>query len=207
MAISDRVGPGRSFLGHVFGKVAGYSALLGSLTCVIPNAFLALRLAVAAQGSGAQALVNAAWIGEIGKLALTVLFFTLVFTLVKPLHAAALFAGFIATQLVTFSGFLMRDVEQDTETAMAAEGGHGPLTSGDYIQHHLQNLQVCKAEAGEWVWNHCAGNPMAINVGLNVLVRIAWPGLCLDVSRSGEENPPPVSPAKCRPLSRSSSNS
>jgi F-type H+-transporting ATPase subunit a len=48
---------------------------------------------------------------------------------------------------------------------MASEGGHdGPLTSGDYIQHHLQNLQVCKAESGEWVWNHCAGNPMALNV-------------------------------------------
>jgi len=47
---------------------------------------------------------------------------------------------------------------------MAAEGGHGALTSGDYIAHHLQNLQVCKAETGEWVWNHCAGNPMTINV-------------------------------------------
>jgi F-type H+-transporting ATPase subunit a len=47
---------------------------------------------------------------------------------------------------------------------MAAEGGHGPLTTSDYIAHHLQNLQVCKAETGEWVWNHCAGNPMAINV-------------------------------------------
>ena len=47
---------------------------------------------------------------------------------------------------------------------MAAEGGHGPLTSGDYISHHLQNLQVCKAETGEWVWNHCAGNPMTVNV-------------------------------------------
>jgi len=47
---------------------------------------------------------------------------------------------------------------------MAAEGGHGALTTGDYIAHHLQNLQVCKAESGEWVWNHCAGNPMAINV-------------------------------------------
>ncbi len=46
---------------------------------------------------------------------------------------------------------------------MATEGGHGPQTSGDYIQHHLQNLQVCRAD-GEWVWNHCAGNPMAINV-------------------------------------------
>ena len=46
---------------------------------------------------------------------------------------------------------------------MASEGGHGPQTSGDYIQHHLQNLQVCKVD-DEWMWNHCAGNPMAINV-------------------------------------------
>ena len=47
---------------------------------------------------------------------------------------------------------------------MASEGGHGPQTSGEYIAHHLQNLQVCKAESGEWIWNHCAGNPIAINV-------------------------------------------
>jgi len=47
---------------------------------------------------------------------------------------------------------------------MAAEGGHGELTSSAYIEHHLQNLQVCKNEAGEWIWNHCAGNPMTINV-------------------------------------------
>ncbi len=46
---------------------------------------------------------------------------------------------------------------------MASEGGHGPLTSSEYIQHHLQNLQVCKVD-DEWVWNHCTGNPMAINV-------------------------------------------
>ncbi len=46
---------------------------------------------------------------------------------------------------------------------MATEDGHGAQTSGEYIAHHLQNLQVCKAD-GEWVWNHCAGNPMAINV-------------------------------------------
>ncbi len=46
---------------------------------------------------------------------------------------------------------------------MATEGGHGPQTSGDYISHHLQNLQVCKVD-GEWVWNQCAGNPIAFNV-------------------------------------------
>jgi F-type H+-transporting ATPase subunit a len=47
---------------------------------------------------------------------------------------------------------------------MAGEGGHGEKTSSEYISHHLQNLQVCKADSGEWVWNQCAGNPMAINV-------------------------------------------
>ncbi len=47
---------------------------------------------------------------------------------------------------------------------MASEGGHsGAQTSGEYIQHHLQNLQVCRVE-GDWVWNHCAGNFWAINV-------------------------------------------
>jgi F-type H+-transporting ATPase subunit a len=46
---------------------------------------------------------------------------------------------------------------------MAAEDGHGAQTSGEYIAHHLQNLQVCKVDDA-WVWNHCAGNPMAINV-------------------------------------------
>lgn len=93
----------------VFGRVAGYSALLGSLICAVPNAFLALRLMAPRRDPGAHALLRAAWVGEAGKLALTVLFFTLVFTQVRPLSAAALFAGFIVTQLVVFSGLLMHD--------------------------------------------------------------------------------------------------
>ncbi|HEY8521025.1 MAG TPA: F0F1 ATP synthase subunit A [Gammaproteobacteria bacterium] len=27
-------------------------------------------------------------------------------------------------------------------------------TSGEYIQHHLENLQLCRVD-GQWVWNHC----------------------------------------------------
>jgi F-type H+-transporting ATPase subunit a len=46
---------------------------------------------------------------------------------------------------------------------MATEDGHGAQTSGEYIAHHLQNLQVCKVDDA-WIWNQCAGNPMAINV-------------------------------------------
>ena len=94
------------------GTVSGYSALLGGLTCVIPNAFLALRLVVPRRDPGPGALVRAAYIGEVGKLALTVIMFTLAFTLVRPIAAGALFAGFIAAQLVTLSGFLMRDSSQ-----------------------------------------------------------------------------------------------
>jgi F-type H+-transporting ATPase subunit a len=36
-------------------------------------------------------------------------------------------------------------------------------TTGDYISHHLQNLQVCRVD-GAWVWNDCAGNFWALNV-------------------------------------------
>ena len=95
------------------GKIAGYSVFLGGLTCVIPNAFLAFRLAVPRGDPGAGALVQAAYIGELVKLALTVLMFSMVFTLVRPLAAGALFAGFIAAQLMAFSGFLMRDKQTE----------------------------------------------------------------------------------------------
>jgi ATP synthase protein I len=103
------------------GRVTGYSAMVGGLICVIPNAFLALRLAVPRRDPGASALVRAAYIGELGKLALTVLMFAMVFTMVRPLAAGALFAGFIAAQLVTFSGFLMRD--KKTEVTRELENG------------------------------------------------------------------------------------
>ena len=91
------------------GTISAYSAVLGGLTCVLPNAFLALRLVVPRSDPGAGALIRAAYVGEVGKLALTVIMFTLVFTLVTPLTAGALFTGFIAAQLATFVGFLMRD--------------------------------------------------------------------------------------------------
>jgi F-type H+-transporting ATPase subunit a len=41
-------------------------------------------------------------------------------------------------------------------------GGHGE-TAGEYIQHHLTNLQVCRVD-GQWVWNDCAGNFWGVNV-------------------------------------------
>ena len=106
----------------LYGPVAGYSALLGSLTCVIPNGFLALRLVVPRRDPGARALIRAAYIGELGKLGLTVLMFSVAFVLVRPLSPAALFAGFIAAQLVTFAGFLVRDKVTIEETTSNNHG-------------------------------------------------------------------------------------
>ena len=102
----------------LFGTTAGYSALLGSLACLVPNAFLGLRLM--APRRDARALLRAAWVGELIKLALTVLIFTLVFTQVRPLSPAALFAGFIVTQLGTFAGLRMH---HDTETGTSRTHG------------------------------------------------------------------------------------
>src|SRR5258706_10188799 len=47
-------------------------------------------------------------------------------------------------------------------------GGHGE-TAGEYIQHHLTNLQVCRVHDA-WVWNSaeqpgvCKGNFWTVNV-------------------------------------------
>jgi len=106
----------------LYGHVAGYSALLGSLTCVIPNAFLALRLIAPRRDPGAGALIRAAYIGELGKLGLTVLMFSIVFVLVRPLSAAALFAGFIAAQLMTIAGLLLANNQEAEETTSNNNG-------------------------------------------------------------------------------------
>jgi len=73
---------------------------------------------------------------------------------------------------------------------MASEGGG--QTSGEYIQHHLQNLQVCRAD-GEWVWNHCAGNPMAINVDsmfFSVLLGLIFVWLFRGVAKRASSSKP-----------------
>ncbi len=73
--------------------------LLGGLIGVVPNAFLAARLMSPRAASSAQSLLRAGWIGEAGKLAITVIMFAAVFVTLKPLHPEFLFAGYIATLL------------------------------------------------------------------------------------------------------------
>lgn len=86
------------------GETAAVSALLGGVAVVVPNAFLAARL-LAARAT-AQAVLRAAWIGELGKLLLTVAAFAAIFAFVRPISAPAVFAGFVAVQLVVFGALL-----------------------------------------------------------------------------------------------------
>ena len=80
------------------GPVAAYSAWLGGAVCVLPNAYLALRMMAARVTGTPRKMLHAAYWGEAGKLALTAALFALVFMIVSPLSPGALFIGFIASQ-------------------------------------------------------------------------------------------------------------
>jgi ATP synthase protein I len=85
------------------GEVAAFSALLGGAAAVVPNGFLAARLLTPSRDESARAIMRSAWLGEIGKLLLTVLLFGVIFGFVRPLSPGAVFAGFIAALLVVFA--------------------------------------------------------------------------------------------------------
>ena len=85
-------------LALMLGRTVGVSWALGAVVAVVPNAFLAARLL--SSRADAKALLRAAWIGEIGKFAFTVLLFGVIFASVRPLSALAVFGGFITAQLV-----------------------------------------------------------------------------------------------------------
>jgi ATP synthase protein I len=80
--------------GLIAGMPALYSALLGGLCCVVPNALFALRLFANAQkGKGANPM--SFFIGEFIKIALTVALLGAVAWLYHDLNWLALIAGFI----------------------------------------------------------------------------------------------------------------
>ncbi|MBU2040208.1 MAG: ATP F0F1 synthase subunit I [Thalassobium sp.] len=79
--------------------VAAKSALLGGLTCALPNAYFVWR---AFRYSGARSsvqIVQSFYQGESWKFVLTALSFAVIFQRVEPLNVLALFAAFITVQL------------------------------------------------------------------------------------------------------------
>ncbi len=86
--------------------------LLGGVTAVVPNAFLAARML--RPDNNAQRILQRVWIGEIGKWILTAVLFAGIFAGVRPLAPAAVFGGFIAAQFVML-GALWVNGRADTE--------------------------------------------------------------------------------------------
>jgi len=79
--------------------VAAKSALLGGLTCALPNAYFVWR---AFRYSGARSsvqIVQSFYQGESWKFVLPALSFAVIFQRVEPLNVLALFAAFITVQL------------------------------------------------------------------------------------------------------------
>ncbi len=80
--------------GFIGGVPALLSALLGGLSCVVPNALFALRLFANAQkGNGANPMTF--FIGEFIKIALTVTLLGVTAWLYRDLNWLALIVGFI----------------------------------------------------------------------------------------------------------------
>ena len=91
----------------VFGQLAGFSAMLGALICLTPSAAFAVVVALGISFSHAPKLqLHGFYVGEVLKLALTVIAFTVVFTTVKTLSPLFLFTGFIVTQVAMIAVLL-----------------------------------------------------------------------------------------------------
>ena len=88
-------------------EVAATSALLGGAVVVVPNGFLAARLLQPSRDESAEAMMRAAWLGQIGKWLLTALLFGVIFGFVRPIQPLAVFAGLIAAQLVVLGTLLV----------------------------------------------------------------------------------------------------
>ncbi len=85
-------------------KVVALSFALGGLVAIVPHAWFAVGV-FRWRGRGfAQRAAYAGFVAEIGKFVLSVAGFALVFALVRPLEAWAVFAGFGAMLVLQVAG-------------------------------------------------------------------------------------------------------
>ncbi|MDI9243803.1 ATP synthase subunit I [Marinobacter sp. CHS3-4] len=75
-------------------RLAGYSAFIGGLIYVIPNAYFAHRMFRFEGARQARLVVGNMFRAESIKLALTAVFFAAVFILIEPIHVSALLFTF-----------------------------------------------------------------------------------------------------------------
>ncbi len=82
--------------------VLAYSALLGGLIQICPQAWFTRQAFRYVGARNVQSIVRAMYWGETGKVVLTAVLFVTVFLMVRPLSAGALFISFVVMILVQF---------------------------------------------------------------------------------------------------------
>jgi ATP synthase protein I len=85
-------------------RLASYSALIGGLIFVIPNAYFARQMYRYEGARSAHLMVSNMFRAEGTKLALTAVFFAAVFILIEPVHVPALLFTFAV--MVVLNPFL-----------------------------------------------------------------------------------------------------
>jgi len=90
------------------GGVVAWSAALGGVISILPNAYFAHCVFRHTGARSIEKAVRSAYQGEVVKLLMMGAGFALVFTLVEPLEASAVFGGF----LVVHAGGLLAVVRQ-----------------------------------------------------------------------------------------------
>lgn len=113
---------GAALLGSLWGMRTGYSALVGGLVGVIPNYYLALRLARRQRSASAEQALRAIYIGELIKIAFTAALFVIAIMLLKVNFLVAVL-GYLATVTVHWIAFLRADVGEVPRTLARGESG------------------------------------------------------------------------------------
>ena len=88
--------------GGFWGTNAAMGALAGGCIAWLPNCYFAYRAFRYRGARAARLIVRSFYAGVTGKILLTASLFVIVFVYLKPLNALAVFAGFIAVQMVNW---------------------------------------------------------------------------------------------------------
>jgi len=90
-----------AFLAAFYSITAAYSALLGGLLYLLPNIFFAWRV-LSRQSNTPRGVLADMYIGEIWKMAITILLFAVIFILVPTVSPFPLFLTFILLHILNW---------------------------------------------------------------------------------------------------------
>lgn len=89
---------------HTRDPVAAQSLMAGGLVAVIPQAWFAFRLFRGRGARSARAMAQAGYTAETAKFLLSAVGFAMVFSMLRPISGAAVFAGFLLMLPIQIGG-------------------------------------------------------------------------------------------------------